>query len=108
MSSSQPVEHHTPLLQLRLTLCRFLQNGADVVVSATYQASIEGHMKRFGLSEAQAADLITEGVNLARRARNEVQETTGGVVVVVVAVGMSPVGVRPWWWWSWWRWTCWW
>lgn len=105
---SQPVEHHTPLLQLRLTLCRFLQNGADVVVSATYQASIEGHMKRFGLSEAQAADLITEGVNLARRARNEVQETTGGVVVVVVAVGMSPVGVRPWWWWSWWRWTCWW
>ncbi|XP_025078873.1 LOW QUALITY PROTEIN: uncharacterized protein LOC112554990 [Pomacea canaliculata] len=65
----------------------FLQNGADVVVSATYQASIEGHMKRFGLSEAQAADLITEGVNLARRARNEVQENTGRACWVAGSVG---------------------
>lgn len=55
---------------------RFYEAGSDIVISATYQASFEGYCKTFNMTEAEAADLITEGVRLACRARNESQEST--------------------------------
>jgi homocysteine S-methyltransferase len=44
--------------------------GADCATSASYQASVEGFMRR-GLSEARALELIALSVGIARRARDE-------------------------------------
>ncbi|RME58217.1 MAG: homocysteine S-methyltransferase, partial [Caldilineae bacterium] len=43
--------------------------GADVAITATYQASFEGFMAR-GLSQAEAADLMLLSVRLAQEARD--------------------------------------
>ncbi|MBX3001882.1 MAG: homocysteine S-methyltransferase [Caldilineaceae bacterium] len=44
--------------------------GADVAITASYQASFEGFMRR-GLSRAEAADLIRLSVELAKTARDD-------------------------------------
>ena len=46
----------------------YLKAGADIITSASYQATIEGFMKR-GLSHDDAADLIKLSVRLAKEAR---------------------------------------
>lgn len=48
----------------------YLKAGADCVITASYQATIEGFMKR-GLNEAEAIDLIKRSVGLAIEARDE-------------------------------------
>ncbi|MDP2435151.1 MAG: homocysteine S-methyltransferase [archaeon] len=45
----------------------FLEAGARVVTTASYQASVEGYGQR-GLSEEEAVELVRESVRLARRA----------------------------------------
>ncbi len=47
----------------------YLRAGADCVISASYQATLEGFAKR-GLSRSSAADLIRRSVVLAREARD--------------------------------------
>jgi homocysteine S-methyltransferase len=47
----------------------YFRAGADCAISASYQATIEGFMRR-GLSLAQASDLITLSVKLALEARD--------------------------------------
>jgi homocysteine S-methyltransferase len=47
----------------------YLAAGADVITSATYQATVPGLRAR-GLSEADAVDLLRAGVDIARRARD--------------------------------------
>jgi homocysteine S-methyltransferase len=48
----------------------YFKAGADCVITASYQATIEGFMKR-GLNEDQAIDLIKKSVRLAISARDE-------------------------------------
>ena len=48
----------------------YLDAGADVIITASYQASVEGFMRR-GLSRGAAGDLIGSSVTLARRVRDE-------------------------------------
>ena len=48
----------------------YFKAGADCVITASYQATIEGFMKR-GLTEEQAIDLIKKSVRLAIEARDE-------------------------------------
>ena len=48
----------------------YFKAGADCVITASYQATIEGFMKR-GLSEEQAVELIKKSVRLALEARDE-------------------------------------
>lgn len=48
----------------------YFKAGADCVITASYQATIEGFMKR-GLNEAQAIHLIKKSVRLAIEARDE-------------------------------------
>ena len=47
----------------------YLRAGADIVTSASYQATVEGFMKK-GFTEEQAASLIVRSVELAREARD--------------------------------------
>uniref|UniRef100_A0A0B7A5V3 Hcy-binding domain-containing protein n=1 Tax=Arion vulgaris TaxID=1028688 RepID=A0A0B7A5V3_9EUPU len=55
----------------------FYLAGADVAVTATYQASVDGYKKRFGVTDSSALDLIKQGVQLAKTARDEAQKVTG-------------------------------
>jgi homocysteine S-methyltransferase len=48
----------------------YFKSGADCAITASYQATIEGFMKR-GLSEMEALALIQKSVKLAREARDE-------------------------------------
>ncbi len=47
----------------------YLRAGADVVTSASYQATVEGFMKK-GFTEEEAAALIVRSVEIAREARD--------------------------------------
>jgi len=48
----------------------YFKAGADCAITASYQASVEGFMKR-GLNEAEAINLIKKSVQLAIEARDE-------------------------------------
>jgi homocysteine S-methyltransferase len=48
----------------------YFKAGADCAITASYQASVEGFMRR-GLNEKQALDLIQKSVRLAVEARDE-------------------------------------
>jgi len=52
----------------------YFKAGADCVITASYQATIEGLMKR-GLNKEQAVDLIKKSVRLAIEARDEFWES---------------------------------
>ena len=62
----------------------YLQAGADIITSASYQATIEGFM-RSGLSHDKAADLIRLSVKLAK-------EACKGFTNKLVAASIGPYG----------------
>ncbi|XP_055370828.1 uncharacterized protein LOC129605223 isoform X2 [Condylostylus longicornis] len=47
----------------------FLKAGADIILTNTYQASVEGYMKYLGVTRDQSIDLIKKTVQLAHKAR---------------------------------------
>lgn len=61
------LEHPEAIRQLHFD---YFKAGADCVITASYQATIEGFMKR-GLTEEQAIELIKKSVRLAIEARDE-------------------------------------
>jgi homocysteine S-methyltransferase len=75
----------------------YLQAGADIITSATYQASETGFRER-GLSNKEARALMQEGVALAVRARDEfwlevTSEDSGrNGLKPLVAASMGPFG----------------
>ncbi|CAG5127549.1 unnamed protein product [Candidula unifasciata] len=66
---------------------QFYVAGADVAVTATYQASVEGYKTKFDLSDAEALRLIQRGVELAKTARDQAEEKTGRHGYVAASVG---------------------
>ena len=67
----------------------YLRAGADVVTSASYQATVEGFM-RCGFTEAEAAALLQKSVRLAREACERYCSERGvdsGVPLVAASVG---------------------
>ncbi|KAH8409437.1 hypothetical protein KR222_005045 [Zaprionus bogoriensis] len=49
----------------------FLHSGADIILTNTYQASVEGYMKHLGKTREQSVALIEQSVLLARRAKSQ-------------------------------------
>ncbi|XP_043927191.1 homocysteine S-methyltransferase 1-like isoform X3 [Protopterus annectens] len=47
---------------------RYLCSGADIITTATYQATVEGFMKHLELNVQQAVEVIQSGVTLAKKA----------------------------------------
>lgn len=64
--------------------------GADITISASYQASIEGFCEHFGLSEAESVALIKRSVQLARNAGNAALRQ--GREAALVAGSVGPYG----------------
>ncbi|XP_053716627.1 homocysteine S-methyltransferase YbgG isoform X1 [Synchiropus splendidus] len=59
---------HTQPQAIKESHYRFLQSGADVVTTATYQASLSGFTSHLGLSAEDARELLMSAVHLARDA----------------------------------------
>lgn len=69
----------------------YLQAGAEVIISASYQASIES-FARSGMSAEGAEELLARSVQLARRARSRVAEVEPRVAGALVAASVGPYG----------------
>jgi len=72
----------------------YFNNGADIAITASYQATVEGFARR-GLSREQALDLIKKSVQLAQEARDEFwskEENRVGRVRPLVAGSVGPYG----------------
>jgi len=72
----------------------YFKAGADCVITASYQATIEGLMKR-GLNKEQAVDLIKKSVRLAIEARDEFwaeEANHVGRVMPFIAASVGPYG----------------
>ncbi len=72
----------------------YFEAGADCVITASYQATFEGFMKR-GLSEAEAAKLIVSSIHLAQEAADRFAQNTQTVqnqTKPLVAASVGPYG----------------
>ncbi|GAB4496647.1 MAG: homocysteine S-methyltransferase [Anaerolineales bacterium] len=72
----------------------YFNNGADIAITASYQATVEGFAKR-GLSREQALDLIKKSVRLAQEARDEFwakEENRIGRAFPLIAGSVGPYG----------------
>jgi homocysteine S-methyltransferase len=71
----------------------YLEAGADCVISASYQATVEGFVRR-GHDEAQAVELLLRSVRLAGEARDAFARTPAGRVRLrpLVAASIGPYG----------------
>ena len=72
----------------------YFNAGADIAITASYQATVEGFAKR-GLSREQAANLIKKSVQLAQEARDEFwakEENQIGRKYPLVAGSVGPYG----------------
>ncbi|XP_030646944.1 homocysteine S-methyltransferase 1 [Chanos chanos] len=73
---------------------RYLHSGADVITTATYQASIEGFVSHLGLTHEQAQQLLMSGVELAKQTVKDF--SSGGLLsdrrMPLVAGSVGPYG----------------
>lgn len=49
----------------------FLRKGADIILTNTYQSSVEGFMKHLGKTREESIELIAKSVELARQAKTQ-------------------------------------
>ena len=79
---------------IRVVHLDYFNAGADIAITASYQATVEGFAKR-GLSREQAANLIKKSVQLAQEARDEFwakEENQIGREYPLVAGSVGPYG----------------
>ncbi|CAD7079598.1 unnamed protein product [Hermetia illucens] len=76
----------------------FLEAGADIIVTNTYQASVAGYMQHLGLSREESIDLIKKTVKLARDAREKFLAKTRLAVnkkgLPLIAASIGPYGAH--------------
>lgn len=73
----------------------YLDAGADVIITASYQASVEGFVKK-GFTPEHAKDLIRLSVTLAKDARDEfwAENTDKNRAYPLVAASLGPYGAH--------------
>lgn len=64
----------------------FLKSGADIVVTVSYQASLDGLIKHMSVSQDEAYKLIKKSVELAKQACQEIAHETGFQSVFIVII----------------------
>jgi homocysteine S-methyltransferase len=71
----------------------YLQAGADIIITASYQASIEGFLAH-GLSENEAIELIKYSINLAKQTRDDFWQNCSDTnrLKPLVAASVGPYG----------------
>lgn len=71
---------------------RFYKAGSDIVVTATYQASVSGLQKHVGMTSEEAKNLIKNGVLLAKQAAQEVRSECPDRKLLLVAGSVGSYG----------------
>ncbi|KAI5641487.1 homocysteine s-methyltransferase domain-containing protein [Phthorimaea operculella] len=76
----------------------FLRAGADLIITNTYQASLEGFMEHLNMTREQSYELIVRAVELAKRARqlylDEFQDCISSDHVPLVVGSVGPYGAH--------------
>ncbi|KAL3280667.1 hypothetical protein HHI36_003904 [Cryptolaemus montrouzieri] len=70
----------------------FLRAGADVIITNTYQASVDGFMKHLQMTEEESYNLIVESVTLAKTAVEKFQQEFGTDKRPTIAGSVGPYG----------------
>ncbi|XP_029285471.1 homocysteine S-methyltransferase 1 isoform X1 [Cottoperca gobio] len=85
---------HTDPQAIREAHYRFLLSGADVITTATYQASISGFIKHLDVSSERARELLMSGVHLAKESVDRFVSDTrpAGPRRPLVAGSVGPYG----------------
>lgn len=68
---------------------RFLLSGADIITTATYQASIPGFIRHLSVDSERARELVMSGVHLAKEM---VKTFDSGQTCPLVAASVGPYG----------------
>lgn len=66
---------------MRYVICllfRYLANGAEIIITASYQASIPGFQKHLGVTSEESRGLLKSSVDLARKAVQQHRDKTKG------------------------------
>ncbi|XP_005182626.1 uncharacterized protein LOC101898193 isoform X2 [Musca domestica] len=88
-------DHENPSAVVRTHL-DFLENGAQIILSNTYQSSVQGFMKHLKLSREQSIALMRKSVQLAKEARDlylkNVVEKGGTTETILVMGSVGPYG----------------
>jgi homocysteine S-methyltransferase len=72
----------------------FLENGAEIILTNTYQASVEGYTEHLKLDRAQSIDLIKSTVQLAQIARDKFIQTNAGQPTPRIFASIGPYGAH--------------
>ena len=84
---------HTQPEAIKKTHVQFLESGAEVVITASYQASIEGFCEFLKISKDEAIDLMKRSATLACEARDEYLKTSPNKQQsILVAGSVGPYG----------------
>ncbi|KAK6623188.1 hypothetical protein RUM43_009040 [Polyplax serrata] len=70
----------------------FLQAGADIIITNSYQASMQGFIDHLGCDEASSYNLIKNSVKLAVRARDQYMKANQHAVRPLIAGSVGPYG----------------
>ena len=84
---------HTQPEAIKKTHVQFLESGAEVVITASYQACIEGFCEFLKISKDEAIDLMKRSATLACEAREEYLKTSPNKQQsILVAGSVGPYG----------------
>ncbi|XP_075706396.1 betaine-homocysteine S-methyltransferase-like [Rhinoderma darwinii] len=83
---------HTNPRAIKTVHTNFLKSGADVLSTATYQASIEGFKQHLGLNFDEAANLFTVAVSQAKDSAKDFTMQCSEKRKIVIAGSIGPYG----------------
>ncbi|XP_069104724.1 homocysteine S-methyltransferase YbgG-like [Argopecten irradians] len=83
--------HSNPEL-IKQAHMNFIEAGCDIVVTASYQASVAGFCEELKITEDEALRLMADGTKIARDAWREVSESTRAGRKCWVAGSVGPYG----------------
>lgn len=71
----------------------FLHSGADIILTNTYQSSVDGFVKYLGVSRERGEELIRKSVQLAQEAKAQyLKETASDSTLPLVLASIGPYG----------------
>ncbi|KAH8412614.1 hypothetical protein KR009_003589 [Drosophila setifemur] len=70
----------------------FLQNGADIILTNTYQSSVEGFVKYLGVSRTEGVELIKKSVHLAQEAKRQHLKAIGSETDSTLPLILGSIG----------------
>ncbi|KAF8771558.1 Homocysteine S-methyltransferase like protein [Argiope bruennichi] len=71
---------------------KYLANGAEIIITASYQASIPGFQKHLGVTSEKSKELLKSSVELARKAIREHRNKTKETKEIFVAGSVGSYG----------------